>query len=111
MQYCENNMLQPATGPLAQRLEHLTHNQAVVGSIPTGPTLFHSPTICIMTVQEIKNLIARSQERTPKTRKPTKAAQSALVSLINHKEKIRGLWTTLSSTEEQHLHQIWGDHA
>lgn len=26
-------------GPLAQWLEQLTHNQLVVGSIPTGPTL------------------------------------------------------------------------
>jgi hypothetical protein len=33
-----HNGLQP--GPLAQWLERLTHNQGVVGSSPTGTTLF-----------------------------------------------------------------------
>lgn len=64
-----------------------------------------------MTMQEIQDLISRSQERTPKTRKPTKAATASATTLINHREKIREKWSFLSLTEEQYLHQLWGDHA
>lgn len=34
-------MLHQKNGAVAQRLEQRTHNPLVVGSNPTGPTIFH----------------------------------------------------------------------